>query len=133
MLLLCFVYFCGLFGYVGNKSAVLPLQLLGYDLDPINSVQFSNHAGKMILFVHSNSLRTLRLNYIRCGYPTFKGQVFNGGQLWDLIEGLEENELLYYPHLLTGYIGSISFLNTVLEVVDKLRLVNPKLTYGQKI
>jgi len=33
-------------GYVGNKSAVFPLQLLGYDVDPINSVQFSNHTGK---------------------------------------------------------------------------------------
>ncbi|MCL7044606.1 hypothetical protein MKW94_005324, partial [Papaver nudicaule] len=30
-------------GYVGNKSAVFPLQLLGFDVDPINSVQFSNH------------------------------------------------------------------------------------------
>ncbi|XP_010243822.1 PREDICTED: pyridoxal kinase [Nelumbo nucifera] len=66
-------------GYVGNKAAVFPLQLLGYDVDPINSVQFSNHTG----------------------YPTFKGQVLNGQQLWDLIEGLEANDLLYYTHLLT--------------------------------
>ncbi|XP_024031889.1 pyridoxal kinase isoform X3 [Morus notabilis] len=66
-------------GYVGNKSAVFPLQLLGYDVDPINSVQFSNHTG----------------------YPTFKGQVLNGEQLWELIEGLEKNDLLYYTHLLT--------------------------------
>ncbi|KAK8694376.1 hypothetical protein V6N13_071930 [Hibiscus sabdariffa] len=94
-------------GYVGNKSAVFPLQLLGYDVDPINSVQFSNHTG----------------------YPTFKGQVLNGRQLLDLIEGLEENNLLYYTHLLTGYIGSVSFLNSVLEVVDKLRSINPNLTY----
>ncbi|XP_051114930.1 pyridoxal kinase-like isoform X2 [Andrographis paniculata] len=94
-------------GYVGNKSAVFPLQLLGYDVDPINSVQFSNHTG----------------------YPTFKGQVLNGDQLWDLIEGLEANNLLYYTHLLTGYIGSVSFLNTVLKVVDKLRSVNPELKY----
>lgn len=94
-------------GYVGNKSAVFPLQLLGYDVDPINSVQFSNHTG----------------------YPTFKGQVLNGEQLWDLIEGLEANDLLYYTHLLTGYIGSVSFLNTILKVVDKLRSVNPNLTY----
>lgn len=36
------------------------------------------------------------------GYPTFKGQVLNGEQLWDLIEGLEANDLLYYTHLLTG-------------------------------
>ncbi|MCD7456391.1 hypothetical protein HAX54_031623 [Datura stramonium] len=63
------------------------------------------------------------------GYPTFKGQVLNGEQLWELIEGLEANDLLYYTHLLTGYIGSVSFLNTVLKVVDKLRSVNPKLTY----
>ncbi|XP_010551937.1 PREDICTED: pyridoxal kinase isoform X2 [Tarenaya hassleriana] len=94
-------------GYVGNKSAVFPLQLLGYDVDPINSVQFSNHTG----------------------YPTFKGQVLNGQQLWDLIEGLEGNDLLFYTHLLTGYIGSVSFLNTVLEVIAKLRSVNPNLTY----
>ncbi|CAO2817274.1 unnamed protein product [Amaranthus hypochondriacus] len=94
-------------GYVGNKSAVFPLQLLGYDVDPINSVQFSNHTG----------------------YPTFKGQVLNGKELWDLIEGLEANNLLFYTHLLTGYIGSVSFLNTVLEVVTKLRSVNPGLLY----
>ncbi|GAB2288939.1 hypothetical protein Dimus_023245 [Dionaea muscipula] len=94
-------------GYVGNKSAVFPLQLLGYDVDPINSVQFSNHTG----------------------YPTFKGQVLNGKELWDLIDGLAGNDLLYYTHLLTGYIGSVSFLNAVLEVVSKLRSVNPGLAY----
>lgn len=38
-------------GYVGNKSAVFPLQLLGYDVDPINSVQFSNHTGKMYYII----------------------------------------------------------------------------------
>uniref|UniRef100_A0A2P2KV63 pyridoxal kinase n=1 Tax=Rhizophora mucronata TaxID=61149 RepID=A0A2P2KV63_RHIMU len=94
-------------GYVGNKAAIFPLQLLGYDVDPINSVQFSNHTG----------------------YPSFKGQVLNGQQLWELIEGLEANELLYYTHLLTGYIGSVSFLDSVLEVIDKLRTINPELTY----
>ncbi|CAH1421380.1 unnamed protein product [Lactuca virosa] len=94
-------------GYVGNKSAVFPLQLLGYDVDPIMSVQFSNHTG----------------------YPTFKGQVLNGKQLWELIEGLEANNLLHYTHLLTGYIGSVSFLENVLEVVKKLRSINPNLTY----
>ncbi|XP_065037751.1 pyridoxal kinase-like isoform X2 [Musa acuminata AAA Group] len=94
-------------GYVGNKSAVFPLQLLGYDVDPINSVQFSNHTG----------------------YPTFKGHVLNGQQLCDLIEGLSENHLLYYTHLLTGYIGSVSFLEMVLQVVERLRVVNPGLLY----
>ncbi|GJX94634.1 homeodomain-like protein [Tanacetum coccineum] len=57
----------GSYGYVGNKSAVFPPQLLGYDVDPIMSVKFSNLTG----------------------YPTFKGQVLNGKQLWELIKGLE--------------------------------------------
>ncbi|XP_074570475.1 pyridoxal kinase-like [Curcuma longa] len=94
-------------GYVGNKSAVFPLQLLGYDVDPINSVQFSNNTG----------------------YPTFRGHVLNGEQLLEVIEGLAANDLLSYTHLLTGYIGSISFLHAVLQVVDRLRTVNPGLVY----
>eukprot|EP01052_Picozoa_sp_SAG31_P047182 SAG31_NODE_9331_length_1295_cov_1.971572_1_plen_104_part_00 len=32
-------------GHVGNKCAVFPLQLLGYEVDPVNTVQFSNHLG----------------------------------------------------------------------------------------
>lgn len=32
-------------GYVGNKSATFPLQLLGFEVDAINTVQFSNHTG----------------------------------------------------------------------------------------
>jgi len=94
-------------GYVGNKAAVFPLQLLGFDVDPINSVQFSNNTG----------------------YPTVQGQVLNGEQLWTLIEGLEANDLLVYTHLLTGYIGSVSFLETILRVVEKLRSVNPNMIY----
>ncbi|KAL3686899.1 hypothetical protein R1sor_013208 [Riccia sorocarpa] len=94
-------------GYVGNKAAVFPLQLLGFEVDPINSVQFSNHTG----------------------YPTVRGQVLNGDELWALIEGLEANDLLYYTHLLTGYIGSLTFLEMVLQVLEKLRTVNPNLIY----
>jgi len=33
-------------GYVGNKAAVFPLQLLGWDVDVVNTVQFSNHSGE---------------------------------------------------------------------------------------
>uniref|UniRef100_A0A3Q2PD83 Pyridoxal kinase n=1 Tax=Fundulus heteroclitus TaxID=8078 RepID=A0A3Q2PD83_FUNHE len=37
-------------GYVGNKSATFPLQVLGFEVDSINSVQFSNHTGWFCLF-----------------------------------------------------------------------------------
>ena len=30
----------------------------------------------------------------------------------------------------TGYIGSLSFLSTILRVLEKLRSVNPNLIYG---
>ncbi len=38
-------------GYVGNKSATFPLQLLGFEVDAINSVQFSNHTGERFFLV----------------------------------------------------------------------------------
>eukprot|EP00128_Syssomonas_multiformis_P004515 Colp12_sorted_trinity150504_noHs@30230 len=59
-------------GYVGNKAATFPLQTLGFDVDAINSVQFSNHTG----------------------YEIFKGSRLDGNQLWELFEGLEANDLL---------------------------------------
>eukprot|EP00971_Amphidinium_carterae_P115413 2285841-Amphidinium_carterae.1 len=43
-------------GYVGNRAATFPLQLLGFEVDVVNSVQFSNHTG----------------------YKTVKGQKLNG-------------------------------------------------------
>ncbi len=37
------------YGYVGNKSATFPLQVLGFDVDPINTCQFSNHTGMTVI------------------------------------------------------------------------------------
>jgi len=95
-------------GYVGNKSAVFPLQVLGFEVDFINSVQFSNHTG----------------------YAHFKGQILDAEQLGQLSDGLVLNNLhTKYTHLLTGYIGSTSFLEKVAEVVKVLKAANPSLTY----
>lgn len=94
-------------GYVGNKAAVFPLQLLGFDVDPVYSVQLSNHTG----------------------YPLIKGHVFDGAHLHDLLAGLTANRLICHTHLLTGYIGSVSLLQAVAAVAQELRKVNPQLTY----
>eukprot|EP00040_Diaphanoeca_grandis_P021807 m.116463 g.116463 ORF g.116463 m.116463 type:complete len:312 (+) comp28505_c0_seq1:22-957(+) len=94
-------------GYVGNKSAVFPLQLLGMEVDAINTVQFSNHTG----------------------YPSFTGEKLGHDQLWSLIEGLEKNSLLKYTHLLTGYMGSAALLDIVARVAKKLKEINPDLIY----
>ncbi|KAJ8904284.1 hypothetical protein NDN08_000807 [Rhodosorus marinus] len=96
-------------GYVGNKSAVFPLQLLGFEVDIINSVQFSNHTG------------------YRQGWT---GQKLSGEELLDLIEGMKSNDLLHHiSHLLTGYVGTESFLRTLLEVHQTLVKVNPGLIF----
>jgi pyridoxine kinase len=103
-------------GYVGNRAAVFPLQLLGFDVDFINSVNFSCHTG----------------------YDHFPhGQVMNGDQLRDIMEGLEMNGLIgndgedggenceAIGSILTGYIGSASFLEAVLDVLTMVRKYNP--------
>ena len=49
----------------------------------------------------------------------------------DLVTGLRLNGINRYSHLLTGYIGSASFLLKVADVVRELKQVNPELIYGQ--
>ena len=94
---------------VGNKAAVFPLQLLGFDVDFINSVHFSNHTG----YEHG-----------------VKGDVLNGNQLRDVLDSLRDNKLLGdIGHVLTGYIGSTSFLEAVLHVLEVVREHNPKVRF----
>jgi len=94
-------------GYVGNRAAMLPLQLLGFDVDCINSVQFSNHTG----------------------YPAVKGTVLKGEELVALTEGLCSNALQQYDYLLTGYIGSLTFLEEVLTLLDAIERATPTARY----
>lgn len=103
-------------GYVGNKAAVFPLQLLGFDVDVINSVQFSNHTG----------------------YPAgWEGEVLDGSMLEKLVDGMDKNGLLTgddgdggsIGNILTGYIGSESFLRAIVNAVLKLKGLNPKCRY----
>ena len=95
-------------GYVGNKCAVFPLQLHGFDVDPILSVQFSNHTG----------------------YGSWKGEVMTGEQLQSIVEGLESNGLLEgYTHVLTGYMRQRVDAAHGREACAPLRALNPALVY----
>ena len=94
-------------GYVGNKSAVFPMQTLGLEVDFVNSVQFCNHTG----------------------YASFAGSSLDGEELSKLISGLEANELLTHSHLLTGYMRSASLARSVAETLSKLRRRNPDVIY----
>lgn len=88
-------------GYVGNKSAVFPLQLLGFDVDIINSCMLANHTA------YEKGAPGIRLN---------------SEELTTIINGMKENGLLSsVTHLLTGYIGTPTFLNAIAETYDTLR------------
>ncbi|XP_063825590.1 pyridoxal kinase [Ostrinia nubilalis] len=94
-------------GYVGNKSAVFPLQVLGFEVDSINTVQFSTHTG----------------------YKHIKGNVLKNEELEELVQGLTLNEVDYYTHFLTGYSRSPDSLKQIAEIIKKLRQKNPDLVY----
>ena len=70
--------------------------------------QFSNHTG------YSKGVR---------------GQVLNDQQLAELIEGLKQNNLDNYSHIINGYIGSDGFLKQLKSTVEHLKMKNPNLTY----
>uniref|UniRef100_A0A673BM48 Pyridoxal kinase n=1 Tax=Sphaeramia orbicularis TaxID=375764 RepID=A0A673BM48_9TELE len=96
-------------GYVGNKSASFPLQVLGFEVDSINSVQFSNHTG----------------------YSHWKGQVLTADELHVLYEGIKLNNVHHYDYVLTGYTRDTSFLEMVVDIVQELKRANPNLVYGK--
>lgn len=90
-------------GYVGNKAATFPLQCLGFNVDCINTVHLSNHPA------YSGG---------------FKGQMLNGDDFVSLIEGLENNNLLGYDILLSGYIRSEEILLKLREVFLNIQIKN---------
>lgn len=94
-------------GYVGNKCAAFALQVLGYDVDIINSVQFSNHGG----------------------YKVVKGSRLSGDELAELIDGLSQNGLDTYSHVLTGFVGNVSCLAEIVNVVRNFKKKYPDLIY----
>jgi pyridoxal/pyridoxine/pyridoxamine kinase len=51
----------------------------------------------------------------------------NAAQLEDVVLGLEENDLLHYSHMLTGYIGNPELCQAIMKTLTKLRSINKDL------
>lgn len=47
----------------------------------------------------------------------------------DLYQGLVDNELVNYSHLLTGYVGTVSFLQKIQSVVASIKKKLPNCVY----
>ncbi|WP_201859945.1 pyridoxal kinase PdxY [Microvirga soli] len=96
------------YGHVGNASAVFPMQRLGVEVWPIHTVQFSNHTG----------------------YGSWKGRVFDGPAIEDLVEGIAERGVLdRCDGVLSGYMGSADIGNAILSAVARVRSLNPEALY----
>src|SRR5688572_28278378 len=96
------------YGHVGNSSAVFPKQRLGVEVGPIHTVQFSNHTG----------------------YGAWKGRVFDGPAIEELVDGIAERGVLpRCDGVLSGYMGSADIGNAILSAVARVRAANPAALY----
>ena len=90
------------YGFVGNRSAVFPLQIIGHNVSPINTVQFSNHTG----------------------HGKWTGQIFSRDHILDVYRGVCDLALEPIDALISGYIGSQEIGEAILDIVKKEREKN---------
>lgn len=96
------------FGHVGNAAAVFPLQLMGHEVWPIHTVQFSNHTG----------------------YGAWTGQVFDAAIIGELLRGISERGALPACRaVLSGYMGSAATIRQVAQAVATVRAASPGALY----
>ena len=96
------------YGHVGNSAAVFPLQCLGQEVWPVDTVQFSNHTG----------------------YGRWRGDVFAAGHVREVVRGIEEQGRLGdCVAVLSGYLGDAEIGGAVVDAVAAVRAANPVALY----
>ena len=96
------------YGHVGNSAAVFPLQRMGVEVWPVQTVQFSNHTG----------------------YGAWRGRVFDAGLIREVVAGIEERGVLgECDGVLSGYMGGADIGEAILEAVATVRRANPAAHY----
>lgn len=85
-------------GYVGNRAATFPLQIQGWDVDVLNTVQLSNNTG----------------------YGSWTGQKLTAEQIEDLYKGLSQIDMVY-DALLTGYAPTAESVRVISRLGQELK------------
>lgn len=97
------------YGHVGNSAAVFPLQRLGAEVWPVQTVQFSSHAG----------------------YPGWRGRAFDAAMIDEVVAGLAAvGALARCDGVLTGYLGRAEIGEAALRAVGAVRAANPAAVYA---
>merc|ERR1711916_5063 len=94
-------------GYVGNRNAIFILQSLGIEVDSLDTVYFSNHTG----------------------YRNFSGKAMDSDNFKNLFQKLNENNLLRYDFVFTGYMPSVEILLETLNIIKLLKERNPNILF----
>lgn len=92
-------------GYVGSRAATFTLQYQGWDVDNINTVNFSNHTG----------------------YGNFKGSPISAHDCESLFTGLNNIQILHsYDAVITGYIPNQELIKLIVDRVKSIKLNSTK-------
>jgi pyridoxine kinase len=96
------------YGHVGNSAVAFPLQRLGAEVLPLNTVQFSSHTG----------------------YPGWRGRVFDAAAIDDCVTGLAAvGALARCDGVVSGYLGKAEVGEAMLRAVAAVRAANPAAVY----
>ena len=88
------------YGHVGNSAAVFPLQRIGVEVWPVNTVHFSNHTG----------------------YGAWRGTVLPAKVVADIIQGIKERGVLQEcDGVLSGYMGDASLGEVILDAFKRVQ------------
>jgi pyridoxine kinase len=92
------------FGHAGNSAAVFPMQRLGVNVWPLDTMQFSNHMQ----------------------YGHWAGSAIDAPQMAELVEGIGTIGMLRRcDAVLSGYLASMSQIEAVVEIVRTVKSTNP--------
>jgi pyridoxine kinase len=96
------------YGHVGNSAAVFPLQRMGFEVWPLNTVHFSNHTG----------------------YGEWRGTVLPAEDVAGIVRGIEGlGALAGCDAVLSGYMGDASLGEVIVGAVARVKEHNPKAIY----
>jgi pyridoxine kinase len=96
------------YGHVGNSAAVFPLQRLGFEVWPVDTVHLSNHKA----------------------YPTCYGRSASAEEILALVQGIgERGAFARCRAVLSGYLGEVAHGEAVLGALARVRAARPDALY----
>ena len=96
------------YGHVGNAAATFPLQRLGHEVWPVDTVNYSNHPG----------------------FGSYRGGVFHATDIAEILDELDRRGAFHRcDAVLSGYLGAPATGPVLLNAVDRIKRANPNALY----